>query len=72
MAERQISIKESSNIQAVFHDPDTQVLRVIFKQGGEYSYEGVDSNKADAFATADSPGRYLHANIKGQHTHKKL
>ena len=31
----------SSNLAAVEYDPDTLVLRVTFKNGGQYEYEGV-------------------------------
>lgn len=73
MAFTEIPIPASSQIDKVFHDPDTQTLRVQFKAGGAvYDYAGVDENKANGFSTAESAGKYLGANIKGQHTYSRL
>lgn len=72
MAFEQIPIGESSNISAVFHDPTTQTLRVHFKKGGVYTYDGVDADKAQGFSTAPSPGNYFYGFIRGQHTHTKI
>lgn len=72
MAEREIPIRDSSRIKQVIHDEETQVLTVHFKKGGSYTYAGVDTDKALGFASAESPGRYLDANILGQHVHTKV
>ena len=72
MAFRDIPIATSTNIKSVQHDADTQQLVVSFFSGGTYSYEGVSAEKADGFSTADSAGKYLHANVKGQHLHSKI
>jgi hypothetical protein len=72
MAFRDIPIVLSSNIKAVLHDADTQELIVHFNNGGSYSYQGVSVEKADGFTQADSAGKYLHNNIKGQHVHTKI
>lgn len=72
MAQRELSIKTSTNIRQALYDPDTQTLTVHFLNGGSYTYSGVDEVKANGFETAESAGRYLHANIKGLHTHTKI
>lgn len=72
MAERQIPIASSSNIQGVAYNDDTQVLTVQFKSGGTYTYDGVSSEKADGFSSAESAGKYLHQNLKGQHIATKI
>ena len=73
MAERQISIAESSNIDSVYHDDETLTLRVVFKgSSGVYTYDQVPIDKADGFASAPSAGKYLNAMVKGQHLHTKI
>lgn len=72
MAKQEIPFKASSNIQQIFHDPETQKLTVHFKTGGVYEYDGVDADKAASFSTADSAGQHLNAYIKGQHTFTKI
>ena len=73
MAKQEIPISESSNLKSpVFYDPDTQELTISFRSGGTYTYQGVDQNKADGFASAQSPGKYFYGFIKNQHTHTKI
>lgn len=72
MTERILDLKQSSNIKSAVYDADTQTLTVQFQKGGTYSYAGFDADKASAFEQADSPGSFLHAQIKGQHQHTKI
>jgi hypothetical protein len=73
MAERQLAFQHSSsNIKAATYDEDTQTLRVQFFNGGTYQYDGVSGDKALAFERADSPGKFLHANLKGEHVASKI
>jgi hypothetical protein len=55
----------SSNIEAVGHEPKTNTLFVLFKQGGYYSYQPVTDVGYSQLLSAESPGKYLHQNIKG-------
>jgi hypothetical protein len=54
----------SSNIAAV--EKDGEDLLVTFRSGGMYRYQGA-AHHYDDLVRADSPGRYLHANIKGRY-----
>ena len=72
MAERQIPIGASSNVQAVHYDDSTQTLRVNFLDGSQYTYHEVPSNVADGFSTAQSPGKYVFQALRGQYLHKKI
>jgi hypothetical protein len=72
MAERVLNLKQSSNIKGAVYSADDQTLTVQFHNGGTYSYSGFDADKADAFERADSPGNFLHTQIKGQHVHTKI
>lgn len=62
---------ESGNVAAIGHDPDTNTLEVEFRNGGVYTYHGVDADKHAALMKADSVGGFLHANIKGAHKFTK-
>jgi hypothetical protein len=37
-----------------------------------YSYSGVPLGEYESFMSADSKGKYLHANIKGRYSYMKL
>ena len=54
----------SSNIAAI--EKDGKDLIVTFRSGGTYRYEGA-AHHHDEMVSADSPGRYLHANIKDKY-----
>lgn len=71
---KKLNIPESSNIAAVRYDEDAQRLEVDFKNGGAtYEYYKVPKDVAEGFETAESAGKYFHANIvKGGYEYKKL
>ena len=65
-------VKGSSNVLECGHDPDKNVLEVMFKGGGVYQYHGVDADKHAAMLKADSVGSFFHANIKNAHKFTKV
>ena len=67
MAFQPIEIKSSSHVSAVSYDEDDMVLKVSFHGGRTYTYSKVPGLVAAGFAQADSPGQYLHQNVKGQY-----
>ena len=62
----------SSNISAIGYDVDSEVLVVEFTNGAVYSYSGVPPGEHEGFMSADSKGKYLHANIKNRYSFVKL
>lgn len=50
---------DSSMIQAVGYDPETQILEVLFNSGQTYHYEGVPPKVHKELMEADSKGRYM-------------
>lgn len=62
---------KSSNVEAVGFDPATGTLIVKYKSGGVYHYSGCRQSHFDDCVNAESVGKYLHKNIKGQFKHKK-
>jgi hypothetical protein len=63
---------KSSAIKAIAHNPETNTLRVEFKNGGIYDYAGVDANKHAALAGAESIGAHFRQHILGVHEHTRI
>lgn len=72
MAWRAFSQFESSNIQTIRYDDETNTLEVSFKNGGIYQYYDVPSHVAEEFERAASKGTFLAANIKGVYRYSKV
>ncbi len=60
---------KSSNVESVAHDPATNTLFVQYRNGGRYTYNGVDAEKFEQLRTADSVGSFLHSQIKMSPNH---
>ncbi|MEX0731164.1 MAG: KTSC domain-containing protein [Aquisalimonadaceae bacterium] len=64
---------DSSNIEAIGHDPDNQELHVRFLKSGEtYVYYDVEERVFQELMQADSKGMYLNTNIKDRYQYGKL
>jgi hypothetical protein len=63
---------DSSHIEGYSYDAETWTLHVRFKGGNTYAYQSVPPDKADNFASASSPGQFLHAYIKPHHEYSKV
>ena len=64
---------QSSNVAQVGHDPETNVLRVVFKGGGTYEYDGVPAIVAEGLLKVSSVGKFLGAVIKkGNYPFRKI
>lgn len=62
---------ESSMIQAVGYDEETQVLRVVFNNGGLYEYYDVPSEIYDGLMQAESKGQYMRAMVIDQYPYSR-
>ena len=60
----------SSWLNAMAYEPDTQTLRIRFKDGYVATYGSVPQTIADELENAPSPGAYFHQNIKDVLTEK--
>lgn len=67
-----VPLAESSNIESAEYSPERQILRVTFKGKRTYEYDGVSAQKAQEFSRAESPGKFLHAFVKGQHQYRQV
>lgn len=63
---------ESSAIEALGHDPESDTLRVRFRSGGTYDYAGVSAEKAQALAESDSAGKHFHLHVRDKHDAVKV
>ena len=62
---------DSSNVDAIAHDPASKTLAVRFKGGGLYTYDGVNHDEYANFVHAESIGKYLNNVIKVLYPYKK-
>jgi len=65
-----VDVTYSSALDAVDYNPSTQELRVTYKDGGTYIYEGVDRDTFEGFKGSPSRGRAMN-DIKRAHPYRK-
>lgn len=63
---------ESSNIKAIGYDSDSAILVIEFKDGSTYEYYDVPQYEYDGFISAESKGKYGHANIYKRYRQQKI
>jgi hypothetical protein len=63
----------SNALEAIGHDPTTNQLRVRFKSGHEYLYDGVPASVHEELLAAKSIGRTFQQKVVGGgYTHTKV
>lgn len=55
---------ESSNIEGISYLPESKILKIRFKGGGEYIYKNVEELQYKNIQNAKSIGKYFNDNIK--------
>lgn len=64
---------DSSNVEAIGYEPDSQELHVRFlKSGKTYVYYGVEAWVYEEFRESESKGSYLNTRIKGAFPYGEL
>lgn len=63
---------ESSNIESIGYDADSETLEISFLNGSTYQYFDVPKNLYDDLISADSQGKYLAAHIKGFYRYSRV
>ena len=58
------ALYESSNVVASSYNKNQKDLNVTFKNGGNYTYQGVAETDYVRFETAESQGKVLNSNLK--------
>ena len=69
---KQLTKVGSSMLYAVGYDESTQVLEVVFYNGGIYRYFGVPPAVYAGLLAAESIGRYMHAHVIGHYSYERL
>jgi hypothetical protein len=62
----------SSTVKAIGYDAAKKVLDVEFHHGGTYRYVGVPAELYAELEAAESPGKFLHAKIKGRFSFERV
>ncbi|MFC1596178.1 helicase HerA-like domain-containing protein, partial [Candidatus Margulisiibacteriota bacterium] len=63
---------ESSNIESIGYESDSQTLEIEFLNGAVYQYFDVPEHIYNGLMAADSHGKYLAANIKGYYRYSRV
>lgn len=63
---------KGSNVKSAHHNPEDGTLTVHFNTGRSYAYSGVPADKAKAFETAESKGKFLHSEIVPHHKAQEI
>lgn len=72
MVLKEFTYVDSSNLQGVRYDPETQVLGVQFKSGSTYEYDDVPIEEYEGLMAASSKGSYFNSNIKDGYTYRQV
>jgi KTSC domain len=73
VGERMIRIPvSSSNIASIGYDQKTRTLEVEFLKGGVYQYFDVPQAVYEEFISAESKGKYLADQIKGNYRYARV
>ena len=60
----------SGNVKAVGYDPASKTLRVEYKSGGVYEWDGVAPERHAELMAAKSIGSHLNKNLNQPHARK--
>lgn len=72
MAESISAFVQSTCVEAIFYNGDTQDLKITFvKSGAAYTYAGVPAEVAQGLVAAPSKGKYMHAQVLGKFSYRK-
>lgn len=63
---------ESSNIGMVAYSATRQIMKVWFRSGGVYEYDGIQVDMFSRFLAAKSKGSFLYWNIRGWYPYRKI
>ena len=55
---------DSTTIQSVGYDPETETLEIEFQNGRLYRYTGVPEAVYTGLMNAESPGKYFNGEIR--------
>ncbi len=62
----------SSNLSAYSYDKSSETLKIRFKSGRTYAYDGVPASVVSSLASAGSAGSYFNAAIKHAFAYQRM
>jgi hypothetical protein len=62
----------SSNLKEAGFDAQSNVLEIVFSDGGRYRYAGVPESVYRGLLSASSAGRYFHQEIRDRYPATRL
>lgn len=69
----QAPINTSSNVKSWDWKPENGgTLEIRYHNGSEYHYTGCPATHGHALHRAESPGSYLHENVKGKYQYRRV
>ena len=63
---------ESSNVESVGYDEDSETVYIKFLNGTLYTYKGVPKWEFENLKDAPSIGSYLHRNYKNVYPYERI
>jgi KTSC domain len=63
---------ESNNVRSVGYDLEKNELRIKFRSGETYAYDGVPGDVHKALMSAESKGKFVNSDVKGKYDYRKL
>ena len=67
-----ISIEDSTLVDRVYYDPETNTLDAVFKEGARYRYRGVTPKVFAKFVLAKSMGKFFNTNIRTKYQYQPV
>lgn len=65
-------IEGSSTVSAFHYEHKNKELRITFTSGATYLYKDVPPIVIDMFRTAESPGKFIHSDLKNKYESERL
>lgn len=66
------TIQESSQIKAIFYDPENKILKISFHSSASYQYLNVPEEVWNKALESKSIGSFVSSNIKGVYSYSKF
>lgn len=69
---RHIDVNDSTLVDKVFYDPDTDILDAVFKKGARYRYYDVTPKTFSQFVLATSMGEFFNKKVRNRFDFEKM
>lgn len=66
-----LRLRQSTHVKSAEYDSSSGELHVTYHDGGTYTYHGVSEDVAMGLQSAESVGKYMHGEVRGQFRHTR-